>query len=517
MDVAHEQSLTDYLAMFWRRRVYVVVPFLVILALGSLVAFLLPAMYRSDATILIESQQIPETLVRSTITTYADERLQVIQQRVLTTSNVLQIIEKFGLFPDAQARLGPTELAETFRKVVVVGRQNAEARGGKGVTIAFSLSFEDREAKTAQAVNNELLSLFLAENVRTRTERSKETTEFLRSEANRLQEQITGQEKLLADFKQQNRDALPELAQANTQSLERLNGSYREVRAGIEAARGKIGLLEAQMAMLSTAGGELKTGGTVWELEQQLQALLARYTEKHPEVIALRERIAEARRNAPPPGSETQPQNPAALQLRSQLDAGRGEMGFLVEQRAAIDREIAQVQGRISRAPQIEQDYNNLQRDLENMRNKYQELRDKELEAKIAQNLEEGQMGERFSVIEPPSFPEQPFAPERGRLMLLVVAAAIGAGVGLAFLLEMMQPALWGETALSSVMGSGPLISVPVIASAADLAAVTAPAQFWLFAGLLLAASIISLVLVHVLVTPLDLLWYSIVSRLSHL
>ena len=271
------------------------------------------------------------------------------------------------------------------------------------------------------------------------------------------------------------------------------------------------------MAMLSTAGGEPKTGGTVWELEQQLQALLARYTDKHPEVIALRERIAEARRNAPAPGSETQPQNPAALQLRSQLDAARGEMGFLVEQRAAIDREIAQVQGRISRAPQIEQDYNNLQRDLENMRNKYQELRDKELEAKIAQNLEEGQMGERFSVIEPPSFPEQPFAPERGRLMLLVLAAAIGAGVGLAFLLEMMQPVLWGETALSSVMGSGPMVAVPVISSTSDVAAVPARNRIWLFTGVALAALCLVLVLVHTLISPLDMVWYGIVSRLSHL
>ena len=517
MDVAHEQSLTDYLAMFWRRRVYVAIPLIVVLAIGTLVVFLLPAMYRSDATILIESQQIPETLVRSTITTYADERLQVIQQRVLTTSNVLQIIKKFDLFPDARERLGPTELAETFRKATGVGRQNAEARGGRGVTIAFSLSFEHHEAKTAQAVNNELLSLFLAENVRTRTERSKETTEFLRSEANSLQEQITDQEKRLAEFKQQNRDALPELAQVNTQNLERLNGSYREVRAGIEAARGKVGLLESQMAMVSTAGGEPKTGGTVWELEQQLQSLLAKYTEKHPEVIAMRERISEARRTGPPVGAEAVPQNPAALQLRSQLDAARAELSFLSEQRAAIDREIVQVQSRISRAPQVEQEYNNLLRDLDNMRKKYQELRDKELEAKIAQNLEEGQMGERFSVIEPPSFPDEPFAPERGRLMLLVAAAAIGAGLGLAFLLEMLQPALWGEASVAAVLGSSPLIAVPVISAPSDIATGQTPPRIWVMSAAAVGAVALMLFTVHFFVTPLDMLWFSIVSRLSHL
>ncbi len=517
MDVAHEQSITDYLAMFWRRRVFIAVPLIVVLLLGTLVVFLLPAMYRSDATILIESQQIPETLVRSTITTYADERLQVIQQRVLTTSNVSEIIKKFDLFPDARESLGPTELADTFRKATGVGRQNAEARGGRGVTIAFTLSFEYHEAKTAQTVNNELLSLFLAENVRTRTERSKETTEFLRAEANSLQGQIRDQEKRLADFKQENRDALPELAQANAQTLERLNGSYREVRGAIEASRGKVSLLESQMAMLSTAGGEPKTGGTVWELEQQLQALLSKYTEKHPEVIATRERIAEARRIAPPEGAEAPPQSPAALQFKSQLGAARAELNFLSEQRTAIDREIVQVQNRISRAPQVEQEYNNLLRDLDNLRAKYQELRDKELEAKIAQNLEEGQMGERFSVIEPPTFPDQPFAPERGRLMLLVVAAAVGAGLGLAFLLEMLQPALWGETALSSVMGSGPLVAVPVIAAPSDAVAAPAPHRIWVFAGAGIGAVVALLVLVHFLVIPLDMLWFSIVRRLSHL
>ncbi|MFM8662170.1 MAG: GumC family protein, partial [Cyanobium sp.] len=477
--------------------------------------FMLPAMYRSDSTVLIESQQVPESLVRSTITTYADERLQVIQQRVLTTSNVLGIIKKFKLYPKAQEQLGPTQLADMFRQAITVSRVNAEEgrrRGGAGLTIAFTLSFEDKDPRLARDVTNELLSLFLAENVRTRTERAEETTEFLRSEANRLQTEITQRESQIAAFKQTNRDALPELAQANSQALERLNASHREIRAAIEAARGKVGLVESQMALAKSAGGEPSGGGAVWELEQQLQKLLTRSTDKHPDVIAMRERIEEARTNAPPLGQEVV--SPAMLQLRSQLDAARAEMAFLGEQRTAVERQITEVQERISRAPQVEQDYNNLLRDLANTRNPYPELRDKELEAKIAQNLEEGQMGERFSVIEPPNLPDEPFAPERARLMLIVVALAAGAGAGLAFLVELLQPVLWGQSLITAAMGSAPLISIPLI-DAAPPPKVRYLFWPWVAAGLL--AVVLVLGLVHVFVTPLDMLWYTIVNRLSRI
>lgn len=515
MEGTHETSIADYIAMFWRRRFFIAVPLVVVLVLGTLIVQVLPAMYRSDATVLIESQQVPETLVRSTITTYADERLQVIQQRVLTTQNSLAIIKKFGLYPEAQERLGPSELAERLRQGVKITRQMAEGRG-KGMTIAFTLSFEHRDAKTAQQVNSEMLNLFLAENVRTRTARAEETTEFLRSEANRLQTEITTQEARVAEFKQNNRDALPELAQANTQALERLNAAHRDIRGSIEAAKGKVGLIESQMALVSSAGTQPQGGGgSLWELEQQLAQLLTQYTEKHPQVVALRERIEEMKQTAP--ATAAQPvQSPAMLQLSSQLDAARAEIGFLTEQRAAVERQIGDVQDRISRAPQIEQEYNNLLRDLDNMRGKYQELRNKELEAKIAQNLEEGQMGERFSVIEPPNLPDEPFAPQRSQLMLLVVAAALGAGFGLALLLEMLQPALWGQSAIVAAMGSAPLAVIPLIGG---LDAETRPtlARHWLYAGAGLLALLVVLLVVHFAVTPLDLLWLSLVDRLTHL
>ena len=125
-------------------------------------------------------------------------------------------------------------------------------------------------------------------------------------------------------------------------------------------------------------------------------------------------------------------------------------------------------------------------------------------------------MGERFSVIEPPNLPDEPFAPQRSQLMLLVVAAALGAGFGLALLLEMLQPALWGQSAIVAAMGSAPLAVIPLIGGE-DAAARPGLARHWLYAGAGLLALLVLLLVVHFAVTPLDLLWLSLVDRLTHL
>ena len=161
------------------------------------------------------------------------------------------------------------------------------------------------------------------------------------------------------------------------------------------------------------------------------------------------------------------------------------------------------------------QAYKNLQRDYDNLQTKYQQLKDKQIEARIAQNLEEEQMGERFSVTEPPQLPTTPAAPDRPKLLMLVLFAALAAGGGLVVLLESMDPALRGQGALTEVLGVPPLVTVPVIDTGADF--VDRRRRRWMYAGAALLVVVVALVMVHFFYMDLDLLFYMLTSKLARL
>jgi polysaccharide chain length determinant protein (PEP-CTERM system associated) len=512
MESPQEKTLADYIDIARRRRFYFLAPAAFVLLFGTILVFLLPKVYRSDAVVLIESQQVSADLVRAAMTSFADERIEVIKQRVLTTANILEIIKKFNLYPGELNRKGPSEVVEQFRENVVIERVSVDSRRRDAVTIAFRLGFLDSSARTAQSVTSELLTLFLSENVKTRSARAAETTEFLSSEAQKIQVQITDIETALARFKQENRNSLPELGNANQAELDRLNDTYRTIGGQMESLKGRVDVLQSQVSVVSAQGSEQGGAQNVAALEADLARLLSRYTEKHPDVIALRQRIDEARQKE----SVSAPVlSPAVAQLQSQIDAARSEQRFLEGQRTGVEAQIKVVQERIAKAPEVEQQYKNLLRDYDNLQSKYQELKDKQIEARISQNLEEEQMGERFSVVEPPQLPAEPAAPDRGKLLLLVLAASFGAGGGLVVVLEMMDPALRGQRTVAAVLGSPPLVTVPLIETSTDYAD---RKRKWLLLGLAMVATLlVGLLLVHFFVIDLDLLFYTLTSKLARL
>ena len=174
-----ELSLADYWAIAKRRFWHILLPAVVVFVLGVMVALALPAVYRSNATILIEEQEIPRDMVRSTVTSFAAQQIQVITQRVMTVENIEQVVEKFGLYgqDDADSRLPRTELAKLFRENVtldVVSADVIDPRSGRPTeaTIAFTLAFDDPNPSTAQKVTNELVTLYLNTNISARKDRA---------------------------------------------------------------------------------------------------------------------------------------------------------------------------------------------------------------------------------------------------------------------------------------------------------------------------------------------------------
>lgn len=220
------KTLGDYISIAWRRKFHILIPFITVLSVTVAAVFLLPPVYKSTGTILIESQQIPEELIQSTVTSFADERIQVIKQRIMTSQQLLGIIRKFNLYEDEINSTPRSEILEDMRERIAIARVSANLsnkRRGASALIAFTVSFEHRYPGTAQKVANELVTLFLDENIRTRTARAEETSEFLKKESERLGAQIAEMEAQIANFKQENEGSLPESLRLNLERVATLS------------------------------------------------------------------------------------------------------------------------------------------------------------------------------------------------------------------------------------------------------------------------------------------------------
>jgi polysaccharide biosynthesis transport protein len=210
MAVEYELTLGDYLSIIKRRAWYLAGAFVGVFGISLAVAILLPPVYQSTGTILIESQQVPLDLVPASVTSFADERIEVIRQRVMTRENLLRIIDKYRLFADEKRSLTVSEKIDEMRNAILITLVNANIKGRGQAAIAFKLSFDHRQADIASKVANELVTLFLNENIKQRTERAAETTEFLAGEAAKLKAELEKVEAQLAAYKQEHGNALPQ-------------------------------------------------------------------------------------------------------------------------------------------------------------------------------------------------------------------------------------------------------------------------------------------------------------------
>jgi uncharacterized protein involved in exopolysaccharide biosynthesis len=181
-------------AFYWelvqRRWLYFLVPFVVIASGGILASNLLPAVYLSEGKILVEAQQIPTDLVRPTVTSAAQERIQVIEQRTMTRDNLIAISDKFDLFPDKRRFMSVSEVVELMKKSAKIAPVDAQLdfkQTTRNPTIVFSVGFEYSDGQTAARVANELMTRILDEDLRDRTSRATDTTKFLAREVEKLQ------------------------------------------------------------------------------------------------------------------------------------------------------------------------------------------------------------------------------------------------------------------------------------------------------------------------------------------
>jgi uncharacterized protein involved in exopolysaccharide biosynthesis len=540
-----------------------------VLAAGVPAALFWPAVYRSTATILIEEQEIPRDLVRSTVTSYADERIQVIGQQVMTRATLMQIVEKYGLYARERRYISTEEILERMRRDIRVQPVSADItdrRSGARTasTIAFRLSYDSASPAQAQQVANELVTLYLNENLRTRRQRADETSSFLAEEAERVGRQVAEIEARLAQFKRANAGRLPELAQLNMQLRERAESELEDLARQLRLLEERQVFLDSQLALVKESAPVTperalepeerlkllrnqyaglagvyesshpdlvrmrreiesleKASGAAAEpdaralenAKHELARLADRYAPDHPDVQRQQKRVAALEAEMAKAPAPKKPDNPVWVSLAAQREAAAREAESLRARREELLKRIAAYDARLETTPSVEQAYRDLVRDHENATTKYKELRAKQMEAQVSLALEKDRKGERFSLIDPPQYPERPHEPNRKKMLALAFAGSVAGGVGTAALAESFNRAVNGSRSLAQLLAAPLLGAVPRTESAAQRA--RRRRLLWAFAAGALLLGVAALGVVHVFVLPLDSAWFVLLRRLQ--
>ena len=422
--------------ILWQRKWFVIVPFVVLSIAGVAAAMLLPPVYRSSATLLVESQELPSTLVTSPLNTIIDQRIAKIREQVLSRGDLIELIEQNNLY-ESERRSKPLssvvqkmQAATALQAVSGDIGQGQSAQPGGTSTIAFNMSFDYSDPAKAQAVMQSFVSRFLEIDATTMAAQANNTVDFLQDQSGKLQAEINRIEGQITAIKARNGAALAGggmVMPANT-------GSYSAQIAQLQSENRVL------LAQSRKSGGK---DPLVQQAEAALVAARAVFAESHPDVIRAKSRLQQAQEIAASQG----PSQDNAL-IQSQVQANNAQIAQLEASRAQDAARAASGMAAQSRAPVLQEEVSQLEARANSLRDQLRDVSGNVLRAQNSARMAQEQKGERLSVVDPPSSPDKPTSPNK----LMLIGGGVGAGLGLGLVL-----ALALEFLLRPIRGVGQL------------------------------------------------------------
>jgi polysaccharide biosynthesis transport protein len=479
-----KRSAVSALRMIWRRRFVVAAAAVLLSAVSSIVVHRLPAVYRAETVILVESQRIPERFVPPTVSNELKDRLATLSQQILSYSRLLEVVERFDLYREERATYTREEIVEMMRADVGLNldqgspsRSRAENRPS-----AFRVSYQGPNPEVVALVANQLGGLFIDENLRSREVQAVGTSEFLGTQLAEAKKRLEEQEARLSIYKLKFNGELPEqenmlLASLGQLQLRHQAASDTIIRAEqtktiIESSIGSAEDTERAISQLTEQVGSAaqpvaandQEFQTVETLRQRIATVESVLGENHPELILLRQRLEQEEKRAASsapalPGSEAARPGPGGIRgneirlqrqerisaLRAQVSIANDQLQKASAERDRIGQEIVKVQQRLGRIPIREQELTVVRRDYEISRSHYQSLLDKGLSADLAAEMERRQKAERFTIIDPARVPQKPVRPNRPMLYAIVTTLSCVVGIAIGFGREARRNVFLGE------------------------------------------------------------------------
>lgn len=505
----------DYFAVIRKRRRLLLSIAVPIVALASMLALGLPDMYRSSGLIELEGAQ---TAYRAPSrdgqqeSPYADQYVQSLSTIVLNDSNLRKLLAKYDLYENQQDDEGAALKklrSDVDVDIVTVPILDPQTGREREVVTAFTVAYEHRDPERAKLGASWLVDAYLEQNRRDRQQQAAGRAQFFAGEAERMRKHVAELEERLAAFKRDNIGRLPELSQVNMNVLDRTETEIQNTESQMQALRRERVFLVAQLQQARSAGPET---GNLRQLEEEYKRKAAMYDQSHPDLISLRRQIDMLKRGGSATGmslraqlenergilAETQQRysedhpdvkrikrnieslqsriaagetadrsiasdSPVAVQLQAQLNATDAQLGALQLRGAELRSKLTELEARIDAAPQVEQQYQAVTRDLASARAKYDELLRRQMDAQVNESEIAGGTADKFKVTSMPSTPSEPAQPQRVAIFIIGLVLAAVFGFSAVVVAQLFDPNIRGTSDVREILGVLPLSAVPVI------------------------------------------------------
>jgi len=443
-----------------RRKLSLVVPVMIGLALAGAAYKLLPPLYRATTTVMVEQQQIPEEYVKSTVSTSTKDRLDTIEQQVSSRVALRLIVEELNLYPNMQGKV-PME------KLIRKARKSLSVRVSQGAV--FSISFKGTDPKTVASAANRIANLFIQENLRLRESQAQNTSAFLDAETADLKEKVQAQQDRIVRFVALHEGELPEQKPIILQGIGQLEKQLEIIGESIHNAELRKLVLETT-ADLPRRRGAPPVPPRLADLRAQLEALLTQYTERHPDVVRMQSEIDTLISRTGSRSTDLTPSDGLPAD-QIEIDKMTQRTENLTAERELLVARIATYQASLERIPRVEQEFKSIKSDYENLQRKHRSLQAKQLEAQLAENLERSQQAEQFRVLDRAIPPNEPYFPNLWLLLGVGLSAGLVLGTTLGLFREQIDETFCDSRALRQafpgvqITAAIPKISVKKVSS----------------------------------------------------
>jgi polysaccharide biosynthesis transport protein len=508
-------DLKYYMAVFRRRLPYFLVITTLLSAAAITTAYILPPVYESSASMLVEPQQIPGQLAEATAEVNPFEQVQIIEQRLMTRANLYDLAQRLGLYADEPDLSVGQIIADMRDRIEFIGFEpdptiKPDTPGAMIIGVSFLAPTPQFAAKGA----NELVSLILQENVRLRTDRASDTLDFFTGEVERLQAALEAQSKKIAEFKTENVAALPDSMDSRRAQQEREEQRLLDLQREEAALKNQ----RATLIWVFERTGRASTSVALSPEEEELQSLRSQllqqqaiYKENSPAIRVLQTRIAaleglvaEQQASRALPDANGEAAKPLT-ELEVELAPIDEQLRYIAEERATIEKTLAELEASIQATPRNEMALTDLEREFTNLQRQYDGAVAALGQAQVGERIEVLSKGQRFTLIEAPVERYVPVSPQRLLIAGAGVFGGVGAGLGFIVLWEMLNRSIRRPIELSQHLGIQPIATIPYIRTRRE--------QRWkrnmviVVLALIVVLIPIGLFMLHTRYMPLDELW----------
>ena len=450
-------------------------------ALGLGATMVLPKKFTSQSRIQIHEQSVSPDIVKPVLTEATNQRVVLMQEGILSRTQLQAIIEQLGLYPSDRGKVHMEDLVLQLRNSIEITPPDAILGVQSRQLPGFYINVTFNNPEIANRICSEITRKFMEKNATEVTDASRRAKDFLTQQADEAKRSLDEQDAKLAEFKKKYMGSLPDQQNANLSLLQTMDSQLEAVTQAISRAHQDKAMNESLLsAQVGTWKATTTTGGATPEtldqqlttLQEQLSSLQSRYTPEHPDVIKtknqleqLRKRIADApKTNATAPNtapSELEP--PAIQQLRAKLKQDDISIADLTKRQNQIQSQIGVLQGRLQLSPAVEQQFKELTRSYQAASDSYNELLRKRDQASIATDLLQQQQGETFSMEDPPSLPMTPSFPKKPIFAGGGLAGGLALGLAVMYLLAALDSSMHSERDVEVCLKLPVLAMVPTI------------------------------------------------------